>query len=198
MFTCVHKAQTFIVSFSFSYFCSTLSKPLYGLFPMQQFVPRAAGMEGCVWLQESAAARRDGWVVPAIWVSTLFPKTDNVLLCTFDETGLKNNRGVSDVRSRVMTPILMLALHWEHLFLMIKSFSFHPVPVLSALLTTLHHSHTSAFYIPDFSLCTLDLLFSLVYFQMSQHFTPLRPAAGVYDARIYKLFTHFPFPWFYK
>lgn len=97
-----------------------------------------------------------------------------------------------------MTPILMLALHWEHLFLMIKSFSFHPVPVLSALLTTLHHSHTSAFYIPDFSLCTLDLLFSLVYFQMSQHFTPLRPAAGVYDARIYKLFTHFPFPWFYK
>lgn len=139
----------------------------------------------------------EGWLGGACHMGE-FPKTDNVLLCTFDETGLKNNRGVSDVRSRVMTPILMLALHWEHLFLMIKSFSFHPVPVLSALLTTLHHSHTSAFYIPDFSLCTLDLLFSLVYFQMSQHFTPLRPAAGVYDARIYKLFTHFPFPWFYK
>lgn len=134
-----------------------------------------------------------GWCLPYGWVHC----SQRPITFCCDETGL-NNRGVSDVRSRVMTPILMLALHWEHLFLMIKFFSFHPVPVLSALLTTLHHSHTSAFYITNFSLCTLDLLFSLVYFQMSQHFTPLRPAAGVYDARIYKLFTHFPFPWFYK
>lgn len=65
----------------------------------------------------------EGWLGGACHMGEykLFPKTDNVLLCTFDETGLKNNRGVSDVRSRVMTPILMLAIHCEHLFLMINS-----------------------------------------------------------------------------
>lgn len=52
----------------------------------------------------------EGWLGGACHMGEykLFLKTDNVLLCTFDETGLKNNRGVSDVRSRVMTRFFSL------------------------------------------------------------------------------------------
>lgn len=42
---------------------------LYGLFPVQRSVLKAAGTGESVWLQESAAVRRDGWVVPATLVS---------------------------------------------------------------------------------------------------------------------------------
>lgn len=38
-------------------------------FPVQRSVPKAVGTGESVWLQESAAVQRDGWVVPAILVS---------------------------------------------------------------------------------------------------------------------------------
>lgn len=46
-----------------------LRMSLYGLFPVQRSVLKAAGTGESVWLQESAAVRRDGWVVPATLVS---------------------------------------------------------------------------------------------------------------------------------
>lgn len=50
-------------------FPGMLRMSLYGLFPVQRSVLKAAGTGESVWLQESAAVRRDGWVVPATPVS---------------------------------------------------------------------------------------------------------------------------------
>ena len=46
-----------------------LRMSLYGLFPVQRSVLKAAGTGASVWLQESAAVQKDGWVVPATLVS---------------------------------------------------------------------------------------------------------------------------------
>lgn len=43
---------------------------MFFFFPVQLYVLRAAGTGGFVWLQESAAVQRDGWVAPATLVSS--------------------------------------------------------------------------------------------------------------------------------